>query len=241
MDVTTTNPAALASDGAGTDHTMEGADLPSSVIGADRPSWRGRMHAWTFFAAIPAGTMLILRSERAVARTASVIYVVSVLALFGTSAAYHRLAQSMRARRIMRRLDHSMIFVLIAGTYTPLCLLALPLAWGIPVLSIVAVGAIAGVLMKLIAFDSLRWFGSALYPILGWTAVVAMPALVDHLSAAQLALIIAGGIVYTIGIPVLLTKRPNPWPRTFGYHEVWHTCTVVAGLCHFAAVMLLVG
>jgi hemolysin III len=171
---------------------------------------------------------------------ASAIYAASVLALFGTSAAYHRLAQSVRARTVMRRLDHSMIFVLIAGTYTPLCLVALPPAWGIPLLVVVWAGAIAGVVLKLAAFGRWPRLDHALFPILGWAAVVAMPAIVRNVTPLQLALIVLGGVLYTAGIPVLVRKRPDPWPRTFGYHEIWHVFTVVAGVCHFAAIALVV-
>jgi hemolysin III len=205
----------------------------------ERPSWRGRMHAWTFALAIPAGAFLIVSSDHAAARVAASIYVASVLALFGTSAAYHRLARSERARTIMQRLDHSMIFVLIAGTYVPLCLVALPPAWGIPVLCIVSAGALTGVALKLFAFGRVRWLGYSLYPILGWTAVVAAPAMARSLTPTQIALVVAGGVLYTVGIPVLFLRRPDPWPRTFGYHEVWHGFTVAAGACHFAAVGLV--
>lgn len=205
-----------------------------------RPTWRGRMHAWTFALAIPAGILLIARSHHTSARVAASIYVASVLALFGTSAAYHRLAHSERARAIMRRLDHSMIYVLIAGTYVPLCLVALPPAWGIPLLCVVSVAAVTGVTLKLFAFGRMRWLSYALYPIIGWTAVLAGPALLRALTPTQLALVVVGGVLYTVGIPVLLLRRPDPWPRTFGYHEVWHSFTIAAGACHFAAVGLVV-
>jgi hemolysin III len=133
-----------------------------------------------------------------------------------------------------------MIFVLIAGTYTPICLLALPLAWGIPVLSVVWSGAIFGIVLKAAAFHRFPVMRHALYPILGWTAIVAMPVLYQRLSTAQFVFLITGGLMYTIGIPILLRKRPDPWPMTFGYHEVWHAFTVVAGVCHFVLVGLLV-
>ena len=205
-----------------------------------RPSWRGWLHAAAFVAAIPAGIVLIVAAGGATARTAVSIYVAGLLLGFGTSAAYHRLARSVRARRIMQRLDHSMIFVLIAATYTPLCLIALPWSWGIPVLVAVWAAAAVGIAIKLTAFDRLPRLGYAMYPIIGWAAVIAMPVMVTHLTAAQLALVIAGGLMYTLGLPVLITKRPNPWPTRFGYHEIWHVFTVVAGVCHFAAIGLLV-
>lgn len=210
------------------------------VMPVERPMLRGWLHAGAFVAALPAGAMLIAAAEHAAARTAASIYVCGLLLLFGTSASYHCLARGERARWIMRRLDHSMIFVLIAATYTPVCLLGLPASWGIPVLAVIWTGAVTGVVLKLAAFDRMRWLGSALYPVLGWTAVVATPALVSHLTTAQFVLVAVGGLAYSIGMPVLLTQRPNPWPTTFGYHEVWHAFTIVAAGCHFAAIALLV-
>ncbi len=207
---------------------------------AERPVWRGRMHAWMFIVAIPAGIVLITRADHAAARTSAAIYSATLLLVFGTSASYHRLAQSDRARSVMQRLDHTMIYLLIAGTYVPVCLVALPPTWGIPMLSVVGVLGLAGMTIKLGGFRRLQWVGYALYPVMGWAMVIAAPALVDSLTAVQLGLIVAGGISYTIGFPVLLIRRPNPWPRTFGYHEVWHTFTVVAAGLHFAAVSTVV-
>ncbi len=202
----------------------------------DRPAWRGRLHTWAFAASIPAGIVLIAISDHTVARVAASIYAASLLLLFGTSAAYHRLAQSPRAREIMQRLDHSMIYVLIAGTYVPICLVVLPPAWGIPMLVIVGLCAATGMVLKLACFGRVNWLSYSLYPIMGWAAVIAGPVLVTHLTGLQLALIVAGGLAYTIGFPVLLAKRPDPWPTVFGYHEVWHLLTVVAAVLHFAAV-----
>ena len=205
-----------------------------------RPRFRGHLHTWTAAIAIPAGVLLILAARPAAARVGAAIYAASVLALFGTSASYHRLAHSVRARQILRRLDHSMIFVLIAGTYTPVCLLALPPAWGIPILCIVWSGAIFGIVLKTAAFNRFPLLRHTLYPVLGWTAVVASPVLYQRLSTTQFAFLVAGGVMYTVGIPVLLRRKPDPWPNTFGYHEVWHAFTVVAGVCHFILVGLLV-
>jgi hemolysin III len=206
----------------------------------DLPRWRGRAHAITFFVAVPAGLALVLAANGAAARVAAAIYAATLLAVFGTSAAYHRLARTPRARAIMQRLDHSMIYLLIAGTYVPVCLLALPPAWGIPMLTVVGLGAAVGIVLKLVAFQRVQWLGFALYPVLGWAAVAAAPVLVHHLSPFQLALIVAGGVSYTVGFPVLLTRWPDPWPKVFGYHEVWHAFTIVAAAFHFFAVATLV-
>lgn len=214
--------------------------VASDVITDDRPAWRGRLHSWAFFASIPAGVLLVIAADGALASTAAAIYVVSLLVAFGTSASYHRLAISARARRVMRRLDHAAIYILIAGTYVPMCLVALPPSWGVPLLVVVSIGAGTGIALKLFAFGRLPWLGYVLYPALGWTAVIAAPALVQHLTAVQLALVVSGGLAYTIGIPVLARRRPDPWPTVFGYHEVWHGFTVVAAVLHFAAVTAVV-
>ncbi len=206
----------------------------------ERPLWRGRMHSWTFFGLIPAGLALIILAEGVLARTVSTIYVASVLSVFGTSAAYHRLAQSLRARIIMQRLDHSMIYLLIAGTYVPICLIALPLRWGLPLLVAVGLVGLMGMVMKLAAFGRWTWLSNSLYPVMGWAAVIASPALIVHLSQTELVLVVAGGLAYTVGLPIFAMKKPDPWPRTFGYHEIWHLFTVIAALLHFAAVVNVV-
>jgi hemolysin III len=206
----------------------------------ERPLWRGKLHSWMFFAVIPAGVLLVAFANGAAARVATAVYVTSMLLVFGTSAAYHRLAQSAKARRIMQRLDHSMIYLLIAGTYVPLCVVALPPSWGVPILIAVGVAAAIGVAQKMLAFGRMRWLGYSLYPLMGWAAIVASPALIEHLTVLQLALVVAGGLAYTIGIPVLARRRPDPWPRTFGYHEIWHSFTVLAAGLHFAAIAAVV-
>lgn len=203
---------------------------------SERPTWRGRMHAWAFLVAIPAGVLLILYANGAAARTAASIYAATLVLVFGTSAAYHCLAKADRTRRILQRLDHSMIYLLIAGTYVPVCIVALPRAWGISMLSVVGAMALLGIVIKLGGIRRLYWLGYALYPVMGWLLVIASPVLIDSLTATELALIVTGGLAYTLGFPVLLVRRPNPWPSTFGYHEIWHGFTVLAAGLHFAAV-----
>lgn len=202
----------------------------------ERPTWRGWMHAWAFLVAIPAGTILIIAAPTPGATAAASIYAASLVLLFGTSAGYHRLARSERARRTMQRVDHAMIYVLIVGTYVPLCVLALPPAWGIPILVVVAAAGLVGIVLKLAVFHGARWVSYSLYLVMGWAAIIAAPAMINNLTSTQLALVVAGGVAYTIGFPVLMMRWPNPWPKRFGYHEVWHLLTVVAAGLHFAAV-----
>ncbi len=206
----------------------------------DRPLLRGWLHAAIFLVAIPAGITLVARANGAAATAGASIYAASLLLLFGTSASYHRLARSPQARRVMRRLDHSMIFVLIAGTYTPVCLLVLPRVWCVTLLAVVWTVALVGIALKTVAFDRFKVLQYALYPLLGWAAVGALPAMYHRLSAGQLFFLVAGGLLYSVGLPVLLTKRPNPWPRVFGYHEIWHVFTVVAAAAHFVLIGMLV-
>lgn len=210
------------------------------VLTAERPTWRGRMHAWAFFAVFPAGVLLIVFANRPAARVAASVYIGTLLLVFGTSAGYHRLAQTYRARRLMQRLDHSMIYLLITGSYVPICIVALPSRWGIPLLASVGGLALLGMTIKLGGIKRLDWLGYALYLIMGWAAVAATPVLRSSMTQSQLTLVLAGGLAYTIGFPVLLLRRPDPWPKVFGYHEVWHGLTIAAAMLHFGAVAKIV-
>lgn len=211
------------------------------VLTLERPTWRGLLHTWAFVVTLPAAVVLIALSSDAVRRASAAIYVGTLLAMFGTSAAYHRLAHSYRARRIMQRFDHATIYLLIVGTYAPICLVALPSAWGVPLLSVVGGLGLVGIVVVLSDTRRLGWIGYVLYPVMGWVAVVATPALLDHMSLPQLALVGAGGVAYTAGFVILVKRRPDPWPRTFGYHEIWHALTILAALFHFGAVASVLG
>jgi hemolysin III len=205
-----------------------------------RPTWRGWLHFAAFLAVLPAGLYLLSAADTAGARVAVAVYWASLAGLFATSASYHRLARSSRAVLWFRRADHSMIYVLIAGTYTPLCLIALPRMWGIPMLVVAWVAALAGVIIKMVRLgvgdDS---SGSWLYVVMGWGAVLTLPVLVTSLNVVQLVLLGVGGVLYTVGAVILGRRRPDPVPSHFGYHEVWHSMTIAAGACHFALVATL--
>jgi hemolysin III len=206
-----------------------------------RPTWRGWLHAAAFVIVLPAGLYLLQAAETTAARVAVAVYWASLAGLFGTSASYHRLARSPKAVLWFRRADHSMIFCLIAGTYTPLCLVALPAVWGIPMLVVAWVTALAGIIMKMVRVSARGGSsGSWLYIVLGWGAVATLPALVSNLSVGQLVLMGIGGLLYTVGAVVLATRRPDPIPHRFGYHEVWHAMTIAAGACHFALIATIV-
>jgi hemolysin III len=207
---------------------------------AGKPRWRGVLHQIAFFLSIPQGIALVVAAAGWLALVATAVYALSLSALYGVSSAYHRRAWSPRALVRMQRLDHSMIFVLIAGTYTAVCLLVLHHVWAYIVLALVWVGALAGIAMKLWGMERTRRITGAMYIVLGWLAVLIAPLLVTRMSALVLVLVGVGGVLYTLGAIVLLRRRPDPSPLVFGYHEVWHVMVVAAAACHYAAIFLLV-
>jgi len=211
----------------------------TAVAEMPKPRLRGRLHQIAFIVWIPAGITLVALGRTALARVASGIYAVSVLVLYGVSASYHRLPWSPRARRWMQRLDHSSIFILIAGSYTPLCLLALHDAWRVSILATVWGVAVIGILLKMVRIDKMDVVGMTLYLALGWTALVAMPEIVRGLRPAAIVLLFAGGLLYTVGAVLFSMHRPNPRPTVFGYHEVWHSMVIGGSLCHYVMVVLL--
>lgn len=209
-------------------------------LGLDKPRFRGRLHQIAFILSIPQGLALVAAAAGWVSTVAAGIYALSLSGLYGVSASYHRLKWTPPALARMRRLDHSMIFVLIAGTYTPVSLLVLHGPWAIALLGVVWAGAIAGVAMKVIGMERTRKLTGALYIVLGWAAVLAAPWFVTRMSIAVLTLIVSGGILYTVGAIIFARRRPDPNPLVFGYHEIWHVAVVAASLCHYTAILLLV-
>jgi hemolysin III len=204
-----------------------------------KPRLRGRLHQGAFIGSLPAGLMMLVLAPDARARVAVSIYALTLSGLFGVSAAYHLGDWTEAAYARMRRLDHSMIFVLIAGTYTPFCLLVLQGTLATAVLVAVWAGAAVGVATKLYRVD-LHVLSGFMYIGLGWLVVVSLPALLRGLDAPETVLLIAGGLIYSLGALALATNRPNPWPRTFGYHEVWHAATIAAAACQYASIALVV-
>ena len=210
-----------------------------ATLAPPKPRLRGRIHQVAFWVSIPAGVVLVLLASGPVATAVAVIYAVSLSAVFGSSAAYHRGAWSERARRWMRRLDHSMIFVLIAGSYTPVSVLVLDGTWEAVLLSLVWTGAAVGVTLKMVRPDGLSVTSAILYIGLGWLAMIALPQLLRGMTTAETILMIAGGLLYTAGAIVFASRKPDPRPDTFGYHEIWHAFMVAAATCHYAMVLLV--
>ncbi|GGN11803.1 membrane protein [Lentzea pudingi] len=207
-----------------------------------RPRLRGWLHFWSFIASVATGATLIALAASTVSARAALatsVYGLTVLGLFGVSALYHRVTwKSDRVRTWMKRMDHSMIFVFIAGTYTPFALLAMDPGTGSTVLLVVWIGALLGVTLKLAWPHAPRWLGVPIYIALGWVAVFVLPELLHHAGVAALVLLLVGGALYTVGAVFYATRWPNPWPQVFGYHEFFHAATVVAALCHYIAIWL---
>ena len=205
-----------------------------------KPRLRGVLHQYAFFVSLFCGVGLILAASAGRARLAATIYAAAVSALLGTSALYHRVSWRPAARRWMRRLDHSMIFVLIAGTYTPVALLALKGTLATAILIALWIGAIAGVVFKIAWIDAPKWLFAAVYVALGLvTAAVfgELPAAIGWLGVAGLA---TGGLLYVIGAVIYASGRPNPVPNVFGYHEVFHTFVLAAAGLHYAVIAFAV-
>jgi hemolysin III len=203
-----------------------------------RPRMRGWLHLVAFFASIAAGAVLIPLASSLGARAgfSVAVYCLTILGLFGISALYHRRRWSPRGWKIMKRLDHSMIFLFIAGTYTPFALMAVDEPTGYWILAGVWAAAIGGVILKLTWPTAPRWVGVPLYIGLGWVAVFILTDILHIAGVASLVLLAVGGVLYTVGGVAYGIKKPNPWPGTFGYHEVFHAMTIVAATCHHIAV-----
>ena len=198
------------------------------------------MHLVCFFLALPAAALVVGLASSQRGRIGAVVYAVGLVALFGVSGSYHRGRWLAAKRRLMQRLDHGTIFVMIAGSYTPLCLLVLRgwVAWTM----LAAAWSMATIGFVLAFTDSraTRIMRGTLYIVMGWASAIAAPQLIRHLTVTELVLIAIGGVLFTVGSVFLLTHWPDPFPRVFGYHEVWHAFVVVAVVCHFVAITSVV-
>jgi hemolysin III len=216
-------------------------DLSLQLPLPGKPRLRGRLHQAAFVVSIPAGIALVLAASTPLARLAVLVYAVSLAAMFGTSAALHRRHWSPRAWLRMDQLDRAMIYVLIAGSYTPVVLLALRPGWRVAFLALVWTIAAAGICLVLVWNRGQVIFVTrmVLYLGLGWISVLLLPQLAETIGLGSLALCVVGGVLYTVGVVVLIRRRPDPNPRVFGYHEVWHAFTLAAGACHYALIWLI--
>jgi hemolysin III len=225
---------------------QHGPDLPNIPLLDDslthaedvKPTWRGWIHAGTFPVTIAAGVVLIVLADGAPAKWASAVFTLTSMLLFGNSALYHRFTWNPRTKVLLKRIDHANIFLLIAGTYTPLAILALPPDKGWLLLGIVWGGALLGIGFRVFWITAPRWLYVPLYLLLGWAAVMYLGDLLAA-NVAMMVLVIVGGLLYTVGAIVYGIKKPNPWPGRFGFHEIFHACTVLAFMCHWAATLII--
>jgi hemolysin III len=212
-------------------------EAAAEAIAAIKPRLRGVTHEWAFFISLFLGGGLIVAADTPRATLAVSIYAVSLSALFGTSALYHRINWRPEVRRWMRRLDHTMIFILIAGTTTPFALLVMKGTVADAVLIAVWVGAAAGIVVELIWIEAPKWVAAIVYVAVGLgVGLLAVPQMLTHAGVAATALIAAGGALYATGAIIYAAQRPNPNPGVFGYHEIFHLLVIAAALAHFAAV-----
>jgi hemolysin III len=205
-----------------------------------KPLLRGVLHQAAFAVSLVIGTLLILGAQGGSRHTAAAIFAGSVAACFGASALYHRVSWTPRLRRWMRRVDHAGIYLLIAGTYTPVCLVVLDGSWRLAVLSAVWVGAVAAIALKFLWIAAPRWVAALIATALGWASAALLPELATHLSPVAIALLGLGGIAYTAGAVIYARRRPDPAPAVFGYHELFHSLTIVGVACQYVAIAVFV-
>jgi hemolysin III len=207
---------------------------------AGPPLLRGVIHQVAFLVSLVVGTLLIVGAEGPRRHVAAAVFAGSVALCFGASALYHRITWTPRLRLWMRRIDHAGIYVLISGTYTPIGLLVLSGSWRWTVLALVWAGAAVAIVLRFSWPDAPKWIAAATGLTLGWVSVVALPQIVARVDPAAVGLLLAGGLAYTAGAIVYVRRRPNPAPRVFGYHELFHALTILAAACQYVAIAFFV-
>jgi hemolysin III len=217
-----------------------GAGPVAELVAVVKPKLRGWLHLVMFPVAVIGGLVLIALSDPGAVRTASIVFTISAALLFGVSAVYHRGTWGPRASTLLKRMDHSNIYLIIAGTYTPFAVTLLPADQARLLLSVIWGGAIAGVLFRVFWVGAPRWLYTALYLALGWAAIFYVVPFWRTGGPLIGSLIAIGGLMYTAGGIIYGVKRPNPWPRWFGFHEIFHAFTLGGFLTHFAAVTLAI-
>ena len=203
-----------------------------------KPTWRGWIHTGVLPIAIAGGIVLVVLADGLTAKIAASVFFASSILLFGTSAIYHRFNWKPKAKKALKRFDHANIFLLIAGSYTPITLLALPQEKGLLLIVAIWATALLGIGFRVFWLGAPRWLYVIIYILMGWAAVVFLPDFVA-VNLAMMVLILAGGLMYTIGAVFYALKKPNPVPGHFGFHEIFHSFTVLAFLCHWTAVLII--
>ena len=218
---------------------MTASTIPDGEGQVLRPALRGAMHRSSVPVAICLMVLLASRAPTGTTRAAVIIYGVCVIAMLTVSGVYHLPSLFARERRLLRRLDHATILVAIAGTYTGVIVLGMSGATRSVMLVLVWTLAVTGIVLRMIWFDGPQILGAIVYLGMGWFLVVNPVPFIRALDATELALLAAGGLLYTVGAVIFSIGRPNPWPKVFGFHEVWHACVVTAAFCHWLSIYLL--
>jgi hemolysin III len=213
-----------------------GTESPAVV----KPSWRGWLHATAFPFVVVAGIVLVATAPTTAGQVSSAIFSATAALLFGVSALLHRGTWAPSVEDLLRRFDHANIYLIIAGTYTPFAVLALPPSDGKLLLAIVWTGALAGAAFRIFWTGAPRWLSTTLYVVVGWIVIFFLPELINGAGVVAVVLIALGGVLYTAGAVVYAMKRPNPRPGTFGFHEVFHALTISAFVTHYIAVWIVV-
>lgn len=219
-----------------TEHTTDHWFNPKALLA--KPRARGWIHLIATPLVLMAAMFAITVPETFTQRLSVAVFGVCSVVLFGSSAVYHRGTWSGRVSAVLRRLDHSNIFLLIAGTYTPLAVLLLPINQSQVLLAVIWVAAIAGILLRQLWSSAPRWLYVLLYVALGWVAVWYLPDFYTASGGWVIAFIVLGGLFYTLGAVIYALKKPNWFPYSFGFHEIFHVCTVIAWTCHYVAIFL---
>ena len=204
------------------------------------PRFRGVAHVGALFVAVPVGVALVLDTRAGVAQVGAAVFAASVAFMHGSSTLFHRRTWTPERKRWIGLLDHAAIYVLIAGTYTPIALFLIHPGWRLPILAIVWGGALLATLRRLFRPHAPPWVAAATCLAFGWVSVIVLPQIVAHIGLGPTSLLVAGGIAYTIGALVYARRRPDPFPATFGYHEVFHALVIVGVACQYATIAFFV-
>lgn len=215
-------------------------DVPVAEVIAVKPRMRGLSHYYAFFLSLAAGTLLVVTAPRGLATWTALVYALSISAMLGASSLLHRGTWTPAQARILTKLDHTCIYLLIAGTYTPISLIAMSGVIRVLVFSVVWLGAIVGIALEWLWYRPPRGWVTTNYIVVGWVALVALPQLWTSLGVAGFLLVLLGGLSYTVGAVIHAAQRPDPWPEVFGYHELFHVFVLVALVLHFAAIAFVV-
>jgi hemolysin III len=215
-------------------------DVPVAEVIAIKPRLRGLSHYYAFFLSLATGTLLVATAPRGLATWTALVYALSISAMLGASALLHRGTWTPAQARILTKLDHTCIYLLIAGTYTPISLIAMSGVIRVLVFSVVWLGAVVGIALEWMWYRPPRGWVTTNYIVVGWVAIIALPQLWTSLGVAGFLLVVFGGVSYTVGAVIHASQRPDPWPEVFGYHELFHVFVLVALVLHFAAIAFVV-